>query len=337
MNSGQHHHNNEEHSHAEVTKTERKDPVCGMSTDAPDEFISQEHKGTTYYFCSDHCLKTFQENPAKFVASEEPFSHENSAVASVFTDPVCGMHTEDESAFTPHHHGGNTYYFCSERCLGKFKNDPKHYTGEKTENDQPKKTLDDRGRVYTCPMHPEIEQDSPGACPKCGMALESMTPAANETRTEYTCPMHPEIVQETPGSCPKCGMALESRTISLDQDDENPEYDFMRRRFIFGAVLTVPLVIIAMREMLPGGHLIENLASHRKSGFSSHPWLAGTDSVDASGSLGWLGLLCTGGAIDNQQKPQHVYFDRPGCIRSLYLQSDCCSFPRNFPCHHAWF
>jgi Cu+-exporting ATPase len=116
-------------------------------------------------------------------------------------------------------------------------------------------------------MHPEIVQDGPGACPKCGMALESLTPEVPATRTEYTCPMHPEVVQDGPGSCPKCGMALEPKEITLDEEEENPEYDYMRNRFIFGAVLSVPLVIIAMREMLPGGHFIETLASPKTLGW----------------------------------------------------------------------
>ena len=62
-------------------------------------------------------------------------------------------------------------------------------------------------------------------------------------------------------------MALESRTITSDVDEKNPEYDFMRNRFVFGVFFTVPLVLIAMREMLPGGHLIENIVSPRTLGW----------------------------------------------------------------------
>ncbi len=61
--------------------------------------------------------------------------------------------------------------------------------------------------TYTCPMHPEVQAEQAGACPKCGMALESMTSAPQE----HTCPMHPEVAQSGPGSCPTCGMALEPR------------------------------------------------------------------------------------------------------------------------------
>ena len=74
------------------------------------------------------------------------------------------------------------------------------------------------GAIYTCPMHPEVESPSPGACPKCGMTLELRTPAAK--RTEWTCPMHPEIVRSAPGACPKCGMALEPREVGVGADEE---------------------------------------------------------------------------------------------------------------------
>src|SRR5215471_2565584 len=63
--------------------------------------------------------------------------------------------------------------------------------------------------VYTCPRHPEIQQQAPGACPKCGMALEPLMPVAKPSAARFTCPMHPEIKQQGPGPCPKCGMALE--------------------------------------------------------------------------------------------------------------------------------
>ncbi|MDH3451953.1 MAG: copper-translocating P-type ATPase [Gammaproteobacteria bacterium] len=100
-------------------------------------------------------------------------------------------------------------------------------------------------------MDPEVRQDTPGSCPKCGMALEPETPLVPVTRTEYVCPMHPEVVQDTPGSCPKCGMALEPRTVTLEEKD-NPELRDMTRRFWFAAALAIPLLVIAMGDMLPG-------------------------------------------------------------------------------------
>ncbi|OCC15845.1 Lead, cadmium, zinc and mercury transporting P-type ATPase [Dissulfuribacter thermophilus] len=119
------------------------------------------------------------------------------------------------------------------------------------------------GQKYTCPMHPEIVKDHPGTCPKCGMALEPVVPSIPASTTKYTCPMHPEIVRDEPGTCPKCGMALEPMTVSAEEEETNPEYEFMRKRFIVGAIFTVPLVIIAMREAIPGGGYLEEAVSPR--------------------------------------------------------------------------
>ncbi len=114
--------------------------------------------------------------------------------------------------------------------------------------------------MYTCPMHPEIREAKPGACPKCGMALEPLVPSAGSPQTEWTCPMHPEIVRNTPGSCPICGMALEPKTITAEEE-KNPELISMTRRFWFSAVLAVPLVLIAMRHYIPGLSFIDRLLS----------------------------------------------------------------------------
>ncbi|HET8609194.1 MAG TPA: copper-translocating P-type ATPase [Burkholderiales bacterium] len=98
-------------------------------------------------------------------------------------------------------------------------------------------------------MHPEVVQDGPGDCPKCGMALEPMLPAA--PAVEYTCPMHPQVVQSEPGFCPICGMALEPRTPNLAQQ-EDPELKSMTQRFWVGVALTIPLLVLAMGDMIPG-------------------------------------------------------------------------------------
>ncbi len=105
--------------------------------------------------------------------------------------------------------------------------------------------------AYTCPMHPEVREDSPGACPKCGMALEPMTPVAPASqKIQYTCPMHPEIIRDQPGACPKCGMALEPRTVVPEEED--PELRDMTRRFWVSVVLAIPLLAIAMADYIPG-------------------------------------------------------------------------------------
>src|SRR6516165_8275395 len=102
--------------------------------------------------------------------------------------------------------------------------------------------------MYTCPMHPEVESASPGACPKCGMALERKTPAVRAT--QWTCPMHPEVIRSGPGTCPKCGMALEPREISVG-DEEQAELNDMTRRFWVSAGLSVPVVALGMTSYAP--------------------------------------------------------------------------------------
>ena len=114
---------------------------------------------------------------------------------------------------------------------------------------------------YTCPMHPEVRQPGPGACPKCGMAREPVTVAPRAARTEYVCPMHPQIVRPEPGSCPICGMALEPRAASAEEGD-NPELADMSRRFWVGLAITAPLLILVMGDLLPG-RPFERLASTR--------------------------------------------------------------------------
>ena len=195
--------------------------------------------------------------------------HSGHRAGDGYVDPVCGMGTDDESAFTGFNHRGTTYYFCSNHCLEKFRENPDAYAAGPGHGPSPAgdSGVAPESRIYTCPMHPGVRQEGPGGCPKCGMALEPLNPVQSSNRTEYTCPMHPDIIQDQPGSCPKCGMALEPRTITHDTEEENTEYDYMRKRFLWGAILTVPLVIIAMREMLPGGHFIDSLASDRTLGW----------------------------------------------------------------------
>ncbi len=80
-------------------------------------------------------------------------------------------------------------------------------------------------------------------------------PVVESTSVEYTCPMHPEVMQIGPGTCPKCGMALEPKTFSLD-DQPDPEFADMKRRFWISAALTIPVFILAMAEMLPNFHTL---------------------------------------------------------------------------------
>jgi Cu+-exporting ATPase len=149
-------------------------------------------------------------------------------------------------------HEGKTYLFCSTKCLSKFQASPADYQGKppSPELSQAAPAPIRGGLAYSCPMHPEIRQSSPGNCPKCGMTLEPIAPvAAHASATEYTCPMHPEVVRNAPGSCPKCGMALEPRNAV---SEDNTELDDMTRRFKLSAALALPVFFIAMvSELTP--------------------------------------------------------------------------------------
>ena len=171
-------------------------------------------------------------------------------------DPVCGMKVTADRAAGSAQHKDQTYYFCSTHCLNKFRADPQSYAKSRQTATPIPPTAQG---IYTCPMHPEVQQ-GPGACPKCGMALEPLlhpTPA----RTEYVCPMHPQIVRPEPGFCPICGMRLEPRVVSAEEQ-EDPELRSMTRRFWFSVALTAPLLVAAMSDMLPG-HPISSLISSR--------------------------------------------------------------------------
>ncbi len=158
-------------------------------------------------------------------------------------DPVCGMRIEPVADTLSAEHAGMTYYFCSQGCCDKFVAEPSRYTANRAAAPLPQKGGDVK-TTYTCPMHPEIQQPAPGACPKCGMTLEPMGVPVAVSKTEYTCPMHPEVVQDHPGNCPKCGMTLEPRTVAVEEDDA--ELRDMTRRFWFSTVLAIPVLFSAM-------------------------------------------------------------------------------------------
>jgi len=165
-------------------------------------------------------------------------------------DPVCGMKVDLERPRGGSvQHAGQIVPFCSEHCRRKFEADPSKYL-ESSEGGGSGAGQASPDADYTCPMHPEVRQREPGACSKCGMALEPSMPAA-VGRTEYVCPMHPEIVRDAAGSCPICGMALEPRTVSLEQQ-ANPELEDMLRRFWISAVLTTPTFLLGMSDLIPG-------------------------------------------------------------------------------------
>ena len=173
-------------------------------------------------------------------------SGDSTAAQVSLIDPVCQMVVSSDSEHH-YHYLHKDYYFCCEHCLHKFKEDPDQYL----KKDSPDIAVKaDKSVIYTCPMDPEIQQQGPGSCPKCGMALEPMGVPVIATKTEYTCPMHPEVVQDHPGSCPKCGMALEPVLVNVEE--KNEELIDMSRRFWISTALALPVFLLAMiTDMMP--------------------------------------------------------------------------------------
>jgi Cu+-exporting ATPase len=122
--------------------------------------------------------------------------------SKIATDPVCGMTVDPHTTPHRHTHQGHPYYFCSGGCRAKFAADPEKYLGARA----PAPVIE--GATYTCPMHPEIRQQGPGACPICGMALE------------------PEIATADSGP--------------------NPELADMTRRFWIGLAFALPVMVVEM-------------------------------------------------------------------------------------------
>jgi len=136
-------------------------------------------------------------------------THQTPAAADLALDPVCGMQVDPHTAKHRAEHAGRTYYFCSAGCRQKFIADPKRYLGDAA----PAAPVPE-GTIYTCPMHPQIRQVGPGACPICGMALEPL--------------------------------------IATAETGPNPELLDMRRRFWIGLVLTLPVILVEMGGHLTG-------------------------------------------------------------------------------------
>jgi P-type Cu+ transporter len=162
-------------------------------------------------------------------------------------DPVCGMTVSPQTAAGSHVYQGTTYYFCARSCLERFKAAPETFLKPASAL----ATIAPAGTRYFCPMDPDIRQDHPGSCPKCGMALEPDLSTAPLHRVEYTCPMHPEIVRDAPGACPICGMALEPRSVAVEEGP-NPELIDMTRRLWIGGLLGLPVFLLAMGDMVFG-------------------------------------------------------------------------------------
>jgi len=168
---------------------EIRDPVCGMNVDPTAGKPTQTHDGHQYHFCSDKCSDKFSASPKEYIEAK---------------DPVCGMNVDRASAKHMVRHDGNQVYFCSSNCQTKFEADPQKY-----DSGPPKSEPVPEGTIFTCPMHPEIEQVGPGECPLCGMALEP-------------------------------------KGVPTGDEGPNPELVDFKKRFWIGTALTIPLLILSM-------------------------------------------------------------------------------------------
>ncbi|MGO2632887.1 MAG: HAD-IC family P-type ATPase, partial [Galactobacter sp.] len=138
------------------------------------------------------------------------------------TDPVCGMTLDPAQAAASEDVNGQTYYFCSESCHTKFLAQPERYVD-----------------------HGDGHDDHAGPPPY-------PSPPAGSGPVIYTCPMHPQVRQDGPGACPICGMALEPERATATTEP-NPELASMTRRFWISAVLSVPILVLGMLfPMIPG-------------------------------------------------------------------------------------
>lgn len=130
---------------------------------------------------------------------------------------------------------------------------------------------------FYCPMDEGVVSDRPGACPKCGMALERNPVFVEPPSAIWTCPMHPQIEEDHPGSCPICGMALERKIVSAVAE-ENHELDDMPRRLWIGGALTVPVFVLGMLHLMPSlMHVVNSPISRWTQFLLSTPvvWWAG--------------------------------------------------------------
>jgi Cu+-exporting ATPase len=180
------------------------------------------------------------------MAHEQHHGHDHGTTAPKVTaiDPVCEMVVDTATARSAEVRG-KTYYFCSEGCRTKFVADPDKYLNKVPFVLPPKTgavaaTSHEHHHHGTAP-HPAAAQ------PPSPQRGEGTTTGASGTK--WTCPMHPEIVRDGPGDCPICGMALEPMVASLE-DAPNPELKDFTTRLIVSAVLSVPILLLAMGSMI---------------------------------------------------------------------------------------
>jgi len=172
-------------------------------------------------------------------------------VTNAAVDPVCGMTVHPNDALGRNYQS-KTYYFCSQRCAHTFDEDPAGIIACRAEKEAMAKL--DGGDESCCKIHEHAGSESTTQRPK---------PAG--TDTVYTCPMHAEVEQIGPGACPICGMDLEPKDVSMETREDHQQDRDMTRRFWIGVALTVPLVVLAMGPMV--GFETTRLLSQRLFGW----------------------------------------------------------------------
>ena len=215
------------------------DPVCGMKIDPARAAGSVRHRGRLVHFCGKSCQAKFEADPDRYLPPKAKAlsmaAAPVAAAADLALDPVCGMRIDPAKAAGSTEYQGKTIYFCCQGCLKKFVADPSRYF-----------TADGSVVPKTKPAEP--------------------TPVSSGASTAYICPMDPEVRSDRPGACPKCGMALEPRTVTVDEPD-NPELMDMTHRFRVGLALTVPVFLLAMGDMLPGSAASESAVAPAAQGW----------------------------------------------------------------------
>ncbi len=152
------------------------------------------------------------------MSNSQPSSLPTLPEARTGKDPVCGMMVDPRKSAGKVAHAGKTYHFCSPQCAERFRNEP--------------------DKFLSSPSSVGMQQPAHAQHP-------ATSPAPQPKNVRYTCPMHPEIVQIGPGSCPICGMALEPMDIGTEEQPD-PEYDSMSKRFWVSVALSLPLLILSM-------------------------------------------------------------------------------------------
>jgi Cu+-exporting ATPase len=166
-------------------------------------------------------------------------------------DPICGM-TVDEATALRAERDGKPFYFCSEHCREKFlsQNAPAKPDGVRNGGSVAHGAPTHHSH-HSQPSHHDHEHAAVKPSTLNSQPLVAPKPGeGGSTSVLYTCPMHPEVQQDHPGNCPKCGMALEPMTVSA-VEEENPELADMSRRFRIGGALTLPVFLLAMAHLVP--------------------------------------------------------------------------------------